>query len=117
MMSLLHYLKKLLMPSPLTPEQKRERYLMSRYRLTRDPEQPNINWLNNRTYIIFDPLDQISVENAEREIQEFYRNTEVREATYDQLRLRQISGYVDRGKKGRTMNGVMSRISVRTSRT
>jgi hypothetical protein len=61
----------------LSPEQKRERDLMSRYQLSKDPDQPFTYWINDRHLIRFNPGDLESVQNAEVILSGYYRHPSI----------------------------------------
>jgi hypothetical protein len=73
---------------PMSDEQKRERYMMSKYQLTKDPQEPLTYWINDQKFIQFNPNDPASVQKAEEMLIEYYRNPQIQQATRDKQMLR-----------------------------
>jgi hypothetical protein len=58
----------------LSSDQKRERELISKYQLSKDPDQAFTYWINDRHLIRFNPDDLESMQNAAVILAEYYRH-------------------------------------------
>lgn len=72
---------------PMTEAEKIEQAMIFKYNLTKDPKEPNLYWLNSEKVIRFIPSDNISRENAEKEIQEYYRSPQLTDTTDEQKKM------------------------------
>lgn len=82
---------KLFPPKPKrTQAQLREDYMIRKYRLTKDATEPFTYWINEDHIIRFNPEDEQSVENAMKQIDDYYSNPQIKTATRDQRIRREV---------------------------
>lgn len=73
-----------------TPAEAREEYMMRRYHLVKDATEPFTYWVNEIQFIRFDPADPASVQAAEDQIIEHYKNPKIQSASRDQRMRKQV---------------------------
>jgi len=81
---LLKQIKDTISPPP-TPAQVREKDMIKRWKLKKDPKIPHRYWIDDVNYIRFVAADEESVLQAEAVLQGYFRGQQIESATPDQV--------------------------------
>lgn len=81
---LIKQIKDTISPPP-TEAQLREKDMIKRWKLKKDPKVPNRYWIDDANYIRFVPADEESVLQAEAILQNYFRGQQIESATPDQI--------------------------------